>query len=268
MPIRRESGAQVWLDGEMKGAAPITLTVTEGRHLLQLKKDGYQTFETWVPATNNNTQTLMPQLKEIPKPKFGTVVVEADVPDAEVYIDGNKHPDNTPAMIANVIEGPHIIEVRKPPALPWKQTIQVTADKSSKIRAELQATMHGGVGVVRVLSDAQGARAFIDGTDMGPVPVDIKDVKAGEHIIQVKAPGMKTDEKKVTVAAGSSQIVKFDLNAETPADQGTLKVVSMVHRSARFPSTRSYRPASIPSSSVSMATSSSSRRFASKPGRR
>jgi hypothetical protein len=228
------AGAQVWLDGEMKGAAPITLTVTEGRHLLQLKKDGYQTFETWVPATNNNTQTLMPQLKEIPKPKFGTVVVEADVPDAEVYIDGNKHPDNTPAMIANVIEGPHIIEVRKPPALPWKQTIQVTADKSSKIRAELQATMHGGVGVVRVLSDAQGARAFIDGTDMGPVPVDIKDVKAGEHIIQVKAPGMKTDEKKVTVAAGSSQIVKFDLNAETPADQGTLKVVSMVPEAQVF----------------------------------
>ena len=50
--------------------------------------------------------------------------------------------------------------------------------------------MNGGVGVVRVLSDAQGARAFIDGTDMGPVPVDIKDVKAGEHIVQVKAPGL------------------------------------------------------------------------------
>jgi hypothetical protein len=228
------AGAQVWLDGEMKGAAPITLTVTEGRHLLQLKKDGYETYETWVPTSNNNTATLLPTMKEIPKPKFGTVVVEADVPDAEVYIDGNKHPDNTPAMIANVIEGPHIIEVRKPPSLPWKQTVQVTANNSTKVRAELQATMHGGVGVVRVLSDAQGARAFIDGTDMGPVPVDIKDVKAGEHIIQVKAPGMKTDEKKVTVAAGSSQIVKFDLNAETPADQGTLKVVSMVPEAQVF----------------------------------
>ncbi|HTL33743.1 MAG TPA: PEGA domain-containing protein [Kofleriaceae bacterium] len=228
------AGAQVWVDGEMKGAAPITLTVTEGRHLLQLKKDGYETYETWVPTSNNNTATLLPTLKEIPKPKFGTVVVEADVPDAEVYIDGNKHPDNTPAMIANVIEGPHIIEVRKPPSLPWKQTIQVTANNSTKVRAELQATMHGGVGVVRVLSDAQGARALIDGTDMGPVPVDIKDVKAGEHILQVKAPGMKTDEKKVTVAAGSSQIVKFDLNPETPADQGTLKVVSMVPEAQVF----------------------------------
>lgn len=227
-------GAQVWLDGEMKGQAPITLVTTEGRHLLQLKKEGYETYETWVPASNNNTATLIPQLKEIAKPKYGTVVVQADVPDAEVYIDGNKHPDNTPAMIANVIEGPHVIEVRKPPSLPWKQTIQVTADKTTKVNAELQSSMHGGVGVVRVLSDAQGARAFLDGTDMGPVPVDIKDVKAGEHIVQVKAPGMQTGEKKVTVAAGSSQIVKFDLNTETPADMGTLKVVSMVPEAQVF----------------------------------
>jgi len=228
------ANAIVWIDGENKGPAPVTITTSAGRHQVQIKKDGYETYESWITATENNTATLLPQLKEIAKPKYGTVVVEADVPDAEVYIDGNKHPDNTPALISNVIEGPHVIEVRKPPSLPWKQTIQVTADKSTKVHAELQATMHGGVGVVRVLSDAQGARALLDGTDMGPVPVDIKDVKAGDHIVQVKAPGMQTGEKHVTVAAGSSQIVKFDLNPEAPSDQGTLKVVSMVPEAQVF----------------------------------
>ncbi len=228
------AGAQVWLDGEMKGTAPITLTTTPGRHQLLLKKEGYIQSEQWITAAENQVQTLMPTLKEVDKPKYGTIVVEADVADAEVYIDGNKHPDNTPSLISNVIEGPHVVEVRKPPSLPWKQTVQVTANQSTKVRAELQATMHGGTGVVRVLSDAPGARAFIDGTDMGPVPVDIKDVKAGEHIIQVKAPGMITGERKVTVAAGKSGIEKFDLNPETPADFGTLKVVSMVPDASVF----------------------------------
>lgn len=227
-------GAQVWLDGEMKGQAPVTLTVTPGRHLLQLKKDGFETYETWITANENQTATLLPQMKEVAKPKFGTIVVEADVASAEVYIDGNKHPDNTPALISNVIEGLHVIEVRKPPSLPWKQTVQVKANETTKVRADLQSTMHGGVGVVRVLSDAPGARAYLDGTDMGPVPVDIKDVKAGDHIIQVKAPGMQTGEKTVKVAAGSSQIVKFDLNADMPADHGTLKVVSMVPEAQVF----------------------------------
>ena len=221
------AGAQVWLDGELKGVAPLTIVTTPGRHQLLLKKDGFETTEQWITAAENQTQTLMPTLKEIAKPKFGTIVVEADVADAEVYVDGNKHPDNTPSVINNVIEGLHVIEVRKPPSLPWKQTVQVKANESTKVRADLQSTMHGGTGVVRVLSDAPGARAFIDGTDMGPVPVDIKDVKVGEHIIQVKAPGMMTGERKITVAAGKSSIEKFDLNAETPADFGTLKIVSM-----------------------------------------
>src|SRR3954468_13302655 len=138
------ANAIVWVDGETKGPAPVTVTTTVGRHQVQIKKDGYETYETWISTTENNTSTLLPQLKEIAKPKYGTVVVEADVPDAEVYIDGNKHPDNTPALISNVIEGRHVIEVRKAPSLPWKQTIQVTADKSTKVHAELQATMHGG----------------------------------------------------------------------------------------------------------------------------
>jgi hypothetical protein len=228
------AGATVMLDGEVKGQAPVVITTTAGRHQLRITKDGYEPFENWYTTTENNTQTVMPSLKEISKPKYGIVVVDSDVPDGEVYIDGNKNPDNTPTVIQNVIEGLHVIEVRKAPALPWKQTVQVTAGQQTKVRAELQATLNGGVGVVRVLSDQAGARAFIDGTDMGPVPVDIKDVKAGEHIVQVKAPGMQAGEKKVTVAAGSSQIVKFDLNAEAAGDSGILKIVSMVPEAQVF----------------------------------
>jgi hypothetical protein len=228
------AGATVMLDGEVKGQAPIVITTTAGRHQLRIQKDGYEAYEAWYSVSDNNTETVMPTLKEVAKPKYGTVVVDADVPDAEVYIDGNKHPDNTPAIIQNVIEGLHVIEVRKEPALPWKQTVQVTAGQQTKVRAELQATLNGGTGVVRVLCDADGARAALDGTDMGPVPVDIKDVKAGDHIITVKAPGMQAEDKHVTVAAGSSQIVKFDLNAGASGDQGTLKVVSMTPEAEVF----------------------------------
>jgi hypothetical protein len=227
-------GATVILDGQPQGQAPMIVTTTPGRHQIRIEKAGFEPLEQWTDAKDNQVQTFAPVLKEIAKPKYGDVIVDADVPDAEVYIDGNKHPDNTPAVIRNVIEGLHVIEVRKAPALPWKQTIQVTSGQQTKVRAELNASMNGGVGVVRVLSDAPGARAFIDGTDMGPVPVDIKDVKAGDHIVQVKAAGMQTGEKKVTVQAGQSQIVKFDLNQEAAGDMGLLKVVSTVPEALVF----------------------------------
>ena len=227
-------GATVSLDGQAQGPVPVVITTTPGRHLLEIRKDGFEPFSQWIEAKQDQVVTVAPALKEIAKPKYGVVIVEADVQDAEVYIDGNKHPNNTPAVINNVSEAIHVIEVKKPPGLPWKQTISVTANQQTKVRAELAAMMSGGVGVVRVLSDAEGARAFIDGTDMGPVPVDIKDIKAGEHIIQVKAPGFQTGEKKVTVTAGGSQIVKFDLNPEAAGDQGVLKVVSTVPEAEVF----------------------------------
>jgi len=220
------AGATVVLDGQPQGQAPMVLTVTAGRHQVQLKKDGFEDYSTWLEAKDNQVQTFAPTIKEIAKPKYGIVVVDADVADADVYIDGNKHPDNTPAVINNVIEGVHVIEVRKAPSPPWKQTVEVKAGQQTKVRADIAAQMNNGVGVIRVLSDAEGARAFIDGTDMGPVPVDIKDVKAGEHIVQVKSPGFQPAERKVTVASGGSQIVKFDLNTESSADSGLLKVVS------------------------------------------
>ena len=227
-------GATVLLDGQPQGQAPVVLTTTAGRHFVQIKKEGFEEYSAWLETKDNQVQTFAPTIKEIAKPKYGTVVVEADVPDAEVFIDSNKHPDNTPAVISNVIEGLHVIEVKKAPGLPWKQTIEVKANQQFKVRAELAATMNGGVGVVRVLSDAQGARAFIDGTDMGPVPVDIKDVKAGDHIVQVKAPGFQPSERHVTVTAGGSQIGTFVLNAEASGDQGILKVVSSVPEALVF----------------------------------
>jgi PEGA domain len=227
-------GATILLDGQPQGQVPMVITTTPGRHLLQIKKDGFEEYSSWIETKDNQVQTLAPTIKEIAKPKYGTVVVDADVADAEVYVDGNKHPDNTPAVISNVVEGFHVIEVRKAPGLPWKQTVEIKANQQTKVRAGLAATMAGGVGVVRVLSDAEGARAFIDGTDMGPVPVDIKDVKAGDHIVQVKAPGFQTSERQVTVTAGGSHIVKFDLNTEVLSDQGLLKVVSTVPEALVF----------------------------------
>lgn len=225
-------GATILLDGQPQGQVPMVITTTSGRHLIQIKKDGFEEYSTWLEVKDNQVQTVAPTLREIAKPKYGTVIVDADVQDAEVYIDGNKHPDNTPAVISNVVEGIHVIEVKKGAGQGWKQTVEVKAAQQTKIRASLAGA--GGVGVVRVLSDAQGARAFIDGVDMGPVPVDIRDVRAGDHIVQVKAPGFQPSERSVTVTAGGSQIVKFDLSTEMGGDQGVLKVVSTVPEATVF----------------------------------
>ncbi|HEU0035304.1 MAG TPA: PEGA domain-containing protein [Kofleriaceae bacterium] len=216
-------GATVSLDGVAQGQVqgPLVIKTTAGRHQIEIKKEGFETITQWVDLTAMPSVVLTPALKELKR--YGTVIVEADVPDAEVYIDQNKHPDNTTATIEKVPEGVHVVEVKKG-GQTWTKTITVVADKQVKVRAELTA----GVGVVRVMSDTPGARAFIDSIDKGPVPVDIKDIKAGDHIIQIKAPGYKTAEKTVQVTPGSSQTVKIELGTDEPGDTGTVKIISTV----------------------------------------
>lgn len=222
-------GAQVYLDGQSQGSAPVLLTTTPGRHLVELKKEGFEAFQSWIEVKENEKASMTPVLKGNAKPKTGVIVVEADVPDAEVYIDGQKVTGTTPVVLSDVVEGLHVIDVRKEPAVPWKQTVQVTAGQQAKVRAELKSTIGGQGGVIRVLCDIAGAEVFLDGTPMGKVPVDIKEVKGGDHILDVKAPGYQPYSERVTINAGQSVIMKVTLNPEAgKADTGTLKVVSPV----------------------------------------
>jgi hypothetical protein len=221
--------AEVWLDGQLQGNAPIVLTVDDGRHQIEVKKADFDTFTQWVTTKEGEKVTVNPVLREIKKVKKGSVLVEADVPGAEVYIDGNKHTDVTPTMIPGLDEGPHIIEVRKEPAVPWKQTITVVADKTVKVSAELKATIGGQGGVIRVLSNVDKADVYLDGTKVGVTPLDIKDVKIGEHVVEVKAVGYMPGEEHVVVNAGLTVMRKFELNPEAASKEvGVLKVVSPV----------------------------------------
>lgn len=221
-------GAQLYVDGELKGQVPMLVDVEPGRHQVEIRKEGFETLTQWITAKENEKVTLAPALKEIAKAKYGTVIVEADVPDAEVFIDGNRHPDKTPAVISNVIEGIHVIEVRKEPSAPWKQTIQVKAAEQTKVRADLKAGMGTGDGTISVLSNVTSAKVFIDGREVGVVPFDIKNVKPGEHVIEVKAEGYTTREERVVINAGGTEIRKMDLSPEGSPNQGIIKVVSPV----------------------------------------
>ncbi|MBT8496066.1 MAG: PEGA domain-containing protein, partial [Deltaproteobacteria bacterium] len=227
---RNAFGAEVWVDGQKQGNIPVLIKVKDGRHLVEIKKKDFETFSQWVDVKEGDRITVNPMLRQN---AVGSVLVEADVAAAEVWVDGNKHKDKTPTLIAGLPAGPHIIEVRKAPAIPWKQTINVVANKTVKVRGQLKSTISGPGGSIRVLSNVDKAEVYLDGTKVGAAPIDIKDVKAGEHVIEVKAPGHQTRVEKVVVGAGKSMILKLDLIPDAGAST-TVRVVSPVPEAVVF----------------------------------
>jgi hypothetical protein len=223
-------GAEVWVDGQLQGSIPIEANMRDGRHLVEIKKAGFGDFAQWVDVKQGERVSIHPVLKGIKQaPALGAILVDADVQDAEVYIDGARWKDTTPTLLDAVDEGLHVIEVRKSPALPWKQTVTVEGGKTVKVIAGLSATAGGATGSVRVISNIDGARVYVDGTDTGKAPLDVRDLKAGEHIIEVRAPGYKTRDERLVVSAGSAHVLKLDLHADgAGGPNGLVKVVSPV----------------------------------------
>jgi PEGA domain-containing protein len=229
-------GAQVFVDGQLQGTAPIPLEAPEGRHLVEVKKAGFHDYSQWVTVKQGERVTIAPVVKSAESAK-GSLLVDADVRDATVRIDGKPMTDTTPVLVDGLEEGQHIVEVAKPPAVPWKQTVYVKGGQRSKVTAELSATMQASQGGnVRVLSNVLDAEVWVDGTFRGKAPLDVNGLASGMHIVDVKAPGYDTHEEKVTVNAGSATIVKMDLTVapQSLGAQGRIKVVSPVPEAQVF----------------------------------
>ncbi len=212
-------GAEVWVDGQLKGNVPMTLTLVKGRHLLEIKKEGFDTTTQWIETKPGERMSMTPGLKSSSR---GSLLIDSDTPEAEVWIDGLRRNDTTPTMVNGLSAGPHVIEVRKPPAAPWKDTVVVEANKTKKIKAQLSQS-----GGVRVLTNVEGTQVFLDGTVLGAAPLDIKDIAPGEHIVEVKAPGYTTQSKKILAVAGKSEVLQFTMLL-TSEGNATIKVVSQV----------------------------------------
>jgi PEGA domain len=232
------AGARVTIDGQAVGTAPTLYDAKEGRHQVQITKEGFDEYNQWVDLKQGQRVTITPVLKAIKKePPKGSLLVDADVPDAEVFIDGKKQDDSTPTLVDGLEDGPHIVEVRKSPATPWKQTVYVKGGQRTKVTAELAATLRQKKGgTVRVLANVPGAEVWVDGRLAGTAPHDAADLAAGEHIIEVRAKGYTNKEQRVTVNAGSADILKFDLVAAAAnvATTGKIKVVSPVPEARVF----------------------------------
>ena len=221
-------GAQIFIDGQARGTVPSAIDVPKGRHLLEIKKDKFNDYSQWVDVQEGQRITLAPSLKTNAK---GSLLVDADVRGATVSIDGRKLDDTAPVLIDDLDEGAHVVEVSKPPAVPWKQTVYVKAGQRGKILAELSAAVQQAEGGnIRVIVNVPDAEVWVDGESKGKQPVDVAGLRPGTHLVEARAEGYDPKEESVTVNAGSATIVKLNLEQSTgprgPA--GTLKVVSPV----------------------------------------
>ena len=201
--------AEVYIDDALVGKAPVTLQVAGGRRKLELRRDGFTTFVQWIEVEDGVAINVLPMLTR-PVVVTGKLFVDADVAGAEVTVNGTRR-GTTPIVIDQLPAGSYTVEVTKPPATPFKTTIQIGKGDHS-VRATLAASVPAKATTSKLrIAPRVPAEVFIDGDSVGFAPIE-KQLPAGEYWIQIRAKGYATWEARVRMEVGKDVSLTPDLD--------------------------------------------------------
>jgi len=115
------SGAVLKVDGKLKAKTPVMLRLSSGKHKIEATLKSYAGQVSTVNVIADEIIKLHFDLKKGPvsqKPVFfkkgkGAITIITDIPDAEIFIDGYKIEEKTPATVKDLSAGLHSIIVVK-----------------------------------------------------------------------------------------------------------------------------------------------------------
>jgi serine/threonine-protein kinase len=156
----------------------------------------------WVPtptptATPTPEPTATPTPTPVPTPSLVTVQIVVD-PPAELRVDGQSFGNGRVTGGAmQLLPGSHTFTLSLP-GFPERTVAREVTPDSTAIALTLE------VGMLTVMVDATrsppGGVAFLDGRELGPVPLVRRKVPAGEHVLTVRWPGLDaTFQQVITV---------------------------------------------------------------------
>jgi len=185
-------GADVYLDGQMKGVTPLRLDkVKKGTINLEIKKDHYSTVKrNLVVKPSLGETTVDVHLESL----CGSLVVKSLPGGATVFVDG-KEKGVTPLNLENVEKGLHVVKVSKNCFSVVEKQVDITASKKTEVDVHLENLC----GSLAVKSLPGGATVFVDGKEKGVTPLRLDNIRKGNISIKLIKKGFETESKIITV---------------------------------------------------------------------
>ena len=220
------SGAEVKLDGTLRGTTPLELPgVSPGTHTLRVELTGFEPFISPVGVTAGSTTYVHAVLEPIPPViTNGTLDIQSDPTGANITLDG-VFQGTTPKVIQDIMNGVHTLKLEKTGYAPWEEPVIVLPNQTSTVFAKLSLSPPS-TGSIAVESVPENATVYLDGGIAGFTPLAILDVSPGPHIILIELTGYQPYNKGITVTAGGITTVVAALTPVPPPTTGIVDVQS------------------------------------------
>ncbi|MHC4139024.1 MAG: PEGA domain-containing protein [Planctomycetota bacterium] len=206
--------SKIFLDGIEIGTTPANLrSVPHGKHIIEVRKDGYNVWEKRVNIEPGKEKVFTAILQV----KTGSVSIKSAPKNAKIYLD-RKYVGTTPERIQSIIPGTHEVKVQMDKYDIWGETVNIEAGKENVINAVLQKS----TGSLMVESDPANATIFFNGKDIGTTPEIIMSSAKGTHTVEVRMKGYDLWERKVDIEPGTEKSLTAILQLKT----GSLNIKS------------------------------------------
>ena len=123
--------SKIFLDGIEIGTTPANLrSVPHGKHIIEVRKDGYNVWEKRVNIEPGKEKIFTAILQVM----TGSVSIKSAPKNAKIYLDG-KYVGTTPERIKSIIPGTHEIKVKMDKYDMWGDTVNIETGKENVITA-------------------------------------------------------------------------------------------------------------------------------------
>lgn len=132
--------------------------------------------------------------------KMGVLIINTNVEDYKLYINGKLTPSNQPAVLPL---GNYDVVILKNGYLQWEKTVTLNADTIT-ITAELEEDIQ--YGTLSVDSNPVGAHVMVDGVEKGVTPLQVQ-LPTGSHEVDIFLDGFSTYRQQIMIAKDTDSVI-------------------------------------------------------------
>jgi len=206
------ANAEVIMDGKSIGRTPFRDNVEEGKHEIELRRDGYITLKKSVHVRSKSIERLDQLVLEV---KPGSIRIKSRPSGAVIYIN-NKNYGDTPFNISNLKPGTYSIRLEKAGYDPAVRKVNLPAGEN----LDLMFNLDSNTGGIDVVTQPPGITLYLDGKLVGVTEKDpdhrniskvlkIRNLSMGNHSLTLAHKRARPEKKKINFTVRKGQLVRL-----------------------------------------------------------
>ena len=215
------AGAEVYLDGELKGKTPFTTGgLGEGSYAVELQLKDYTDLSKTISVKAGKTTGITEKLTLIP----GSLVINSDPPGSTVLLNGEEIGE-TPLELNEIVPDKYDILIKKER---YQEQILHETIEPGNIKT-LNVKLNSSFGNLSITNFTNNATVYLDGTKIflnyGLLPGtrNLNNVSVGRHDINIQKEGFFTTSAKIDIISNKVTSINGNLIQDTPYNTETFK---------------------------------------------